>query len=377
MEVMPPSDSCQIPNADGREPLLMRKLIVDTSAVRRNLARVRKQAGDAVLYAVLSGDARGTDLLQMAALLREEGVRRFAVADAEEAETLRKAGFVDEELLMLRATTDQRILNRLIDLNVVCTISSVDTGLALNALAERRATVVPAHILVDTGMGSGGFLVSEPEKILLAYRSLPSIALEGIYTQLRAVKPCDPEALAQLDRFESVLELVHEAGFETGIAHAADSFSLLHCPDVSLDGVRVGSALLGRCKRTRDDELELVGYGEAPLTEIRWLPKGHTILGDKPLVLKRPTRVALIPVGYRNGFGIALPPSGGYFALRRWRKRLQKQFVRIDGHKAKLVGTVGASSILVNVTKIRCSAGDVARFDLDPMFAKGFTVVYE
>ena len=54
----------------------------------------------------------------------------------------------------------------------------------LNALAENRATVACAHIQVDTGMGFGGFLVSEPEKILLAYRSLPNVALEGIYTQL-------------------------------------------------------------------------------------------------------------------------------------------------------------------------------------------------
>ena len=68
-------------------------------------------------------------------------------------------------------------LERLVDLNVVCTISSVDTGMALNALAENRSTVVEAHIQVDTGMGFGGFLVGEPEKILLAYRSLPNVAL--------------------------------------------------------------------------------------------------------------------------------------------------------------------------------------------------------
>lgn len=77
---------------------------------------------------------------------------------------------------MLRSTTDREVLERLVDLNVVCTISSVDTGLALNALAENRSTVAEAHIQVDTGMGFGGFLVGEPEKILLA---LPLPAQRG------------------------------------------------------------------------------------------------------------------------------------------------------------------------------------------------------
>ena len=129
---------------------------------------------------------------------------------------------------MLRSTTDHEELQRLVDLNVVCTISSVDTGMALNALAENRSTVVEAHIQVDTGMGFGGFLVGEPEKILLAYRSLPNVALSGIYTQLHAAQPNDPEAKQQLEQFHQVLDTIHAAGFETGVVHAAGSFSLLH-----------------------------------------------------------------------------------------------------------------------------------------------------
>ena len=98
------------------------------------------------------------------------------------------------------------------DLNVVCTVSSVDTGMALNALAGNRSTVAEAHIQVDTGMGFGGFLVSEPEKILLAYRSLPNVALTGIYTQLHGTAPRGLEASAQLEQFQQVLEAIHTAG---------------------------------------------------------------------------------------------------------------------------------------------------------------------
>ena len=145
----------------------MRVLVIEKAAVKQNIRVVKRRAGGAAVYGVLSGDAGGAGIAEMAELLRAEGIGRFAVSEAEEAEALRKAGFVDEEILMLRSTTDREVLERLVDLNVVCTISSVDTGLALNALAENRSTVAEAHIQVDTGMGFGGFLVGEPEKILL------------------------------------------------------------------------------------------------------------------------------------------------------------------------------------------------------------------
>ena len=351
----------------------MRKLVIERAAVKHNLSIIKERAAGAVIYGVLTGDGGGAGIVPMARLLRAEGIGRFAVYDVKEAEKLRQAGFEDEEILMLRSTTDREELEQLVDLNVVCTISSVDTGLALNALAENRSTVACAHIQVDTGMGFGGFLVSEPEKILLAYRSLPNVALEGIYTQLHAMRVGDPECAHQLERFHQVLDTIHTAGFETGTVHAAGSFALLHNDSARLDGVRAGSAILGRCRRTRDDRLKTVGYGEAPLSEVRWLPKGHSVGADRPITLKRPTRVAVLPVGYQNGFGVVRPRETGFWAMWQQWRRAKKRTVRIGGQRVKLIGPIGATETLLNVTNVKCSAGDLATFDVDPIFARGFT----
>ena len=351
----------------------MRKLVIERSAVKHNLSVIKERAAGAAIYGVLTGDGGGAGIVPMAKLLREEGVGRFAVYEVQEAKKLRESGFEDEEILMLRSTTDREELEQLLDLNVVCTISSVDTGLALNALAENRATVACAHIQVDTGMGFGGFLVSEPEKILLAYRSLPNVALEGVYTQLHAVRVGDPESAHQLDQFHQVLETIRANKFETGTVHAAGSFALLHNDSARLDGVRAGSAILGRCRRTRDDQLKTVGYGEVPLAEVRWLPKGHSVGADKPVILKKPTRVAVLPVGYQNGFGVVRPRETSFWAfLARWRQS-KKRTVRVGGQRVRVIGPVGATETLLNVTNVKCSAGDLAVFDLDPMFARGFT----
>ena len=350
----------------------MRKLVIEKAALKHNLSIIKQRAKGASIYAVLTGDGAGVGIVELARVLRDEGIGRFAVSEVQEAAALRDAGFVDEEILMLRATTDREELERLVDLGCVCTVSSVDTGMALNALAENRSTVAEAHIQVDTGMGFGGFLVSEPEKILLAYRSLPNVALSGIYTQLHAASANDPETQQQLKQFQSVLDTIHEQGFETGIIHAAGSFSLLHNEETLFDAVRAGSAMLGRCRRTRDDKLKTVGYGEVPVSEVRWLPKGHTIGADKPLVLKKPTRIAVLPVGYENGLGISASRETGFWALlRRWRKE-KKRTVTIGGQKVRVLGRIGATETILNVTNLKCSAGDTASFDIDPLFARGF-----
>ena len=351
----------------------MRKLIMEKAAIKNNLAVIKDKADGAVIYGVLGADGGGAGIVPMAHILRDEGIGRFAVGEVSEAAALRRAGFVDEEILMLRATTDRAELEQLLELDVVFTVSSVDTGLALNALAESRSTVVEAHIQVDTGMGFGGFLVSEPEKVLLAYRSLPKVALSGIYTQLHADRKRDPETEAQLEQFQSVLETIHAAGFETGVVHAAGSFALLHNDKTRLDAVRAGSAILGRCRRTRGDKLEQVGYAEVPLAEVRWLPKGHTLgAAHKPLVLKKPTRIAVLPAGYVHGFGVSPIRETGLFALWRRLRAERKRRVKIGNQKVKILGGIGTSETILNVTDIKCSAGDVAVFDIDPLYAKGF-----
>ena len=85
----------------------MRILVIEKNALKNNLSVVKERAGSAAIYGVLTGDGGGAGAVDLARFLREEGVRRFAVSEPEEATALRKAGLVDEEILMLRSTTDR------------------------------------------------------------------------------------------------------------------------------------------------------------------------------------------------------------------------------------------------------------------------------
>ena len=351
----------------------MRQLVFDKTAIKHNIDTVKKRAGSAIIYGVLEGDGYGAGLLELAGLLRDNGVTHYAVNEVADARRLRNNGFPEEEILMLRSTTDTEELEQLMDLNVICTIGSYETAVALNALAEERSTIAVAHILIDTGMGLGGFLPSEPEKLISIYKYLTNIAIAGTYTQLYAA---GDDVNAQMSLFQNTLSSLHAQGLETGIAHAAGSSTLMRSEGVQLDAVRVGSACLGQCRRRKGDGLKRVCHAEATLDTVRWLPRGHTVGNHTQVRLKKPTRVAVISVGYLNGFGLEAEKGHGLFsALRAWRRR-RRLSVRIGGEKAKIIGRIGAVETAIDVTDLKCSAGDVAVFHIDPLFAKGIRREY-
>ena len=61
--------------------------------------------------------------------------------------------------------------------------------------------------------------------------------------------------------------------------------------------------------------------------------------------------------------------------LQRWRKE-KKRTVRIGGQRVKIIGSIGAAETVLNVTNLKCSVGDEAAFDIDPLYAKGFRREY-
>lgn len=351
----------------------MLQLVFDKAAIRHNIAAVKKRAGKSIVYALLTADGHGAGLVELATLLRDDGIRHFAVTAVSDARNLRKSGFVEEEILMLRSTNDPNELNELLDLNVVCTIGSYETGVALNALAVERSTIAVAHVQIDTGMGLGGFLPTEPEKLLSIFRYLSNVAISGTYTQFFAA---GGDINGQMELFQSTLDMLHRAGLETGITHAAGSYVLMRSQGVQLDAVRVGSAFLGQCRRRTGDGLKNAVHAEATLDTVRWLPKGHTIGNYKQVRLKRPTRVAVFSAGAQNGFGIE--PNRGGGLLRRLAGALlrRKKVVSCNGSRAKLLGGIGMYETAIDVTDLKCDTGDIVRFDINPLYANGMERVY-
>ena len=352
----------------------MKNLVIDTRIIKNNLQTVKNKAGNASIYADLSGDAFGLGLLRTAKLLRDEGIRNFVVSDPKDAKTLRDNGFYDERIMMLRSTADAHEIAELLDLNVICTVGSYDAAVAINGIAESRRNVCEVQIKIDTGLGRYGFSPEETEKIASIYKYMTSLAVVGIFSTFSDSWKSRKRTEAQLTKFMGVLEKLHKMGYETGPAHICDSAALFKYNFGKLDAIRIGEALSGRIPGKSIKGIGRVGYIEAGIEEVGWFPKGHRAGGGKPL--KNAAKLAVIAVGYYHGYGVVRPEEDKtiFDTMRNRRRRL---YVRIGKQKAKVVGQVGMMHTIIDVTKIDCTVGDVVKMDVDPVNVKGMGRVYE
>jgi alanine racemase len=352
----------------------MKHLVIDRRIVRNNLKAIKERAEGAAIYADLSANASGMGLLDIAKLLRDDGIRYFAVSDPKDAAYLRSHGFVEETIMMLRSTADPEELSELIDLNVICTVGSYDAAVAVNGLAEARKTVAEIQIKVDTGLGRYGFLPTETDKMAAIFKYMSSLAIIGMFTSY-AASASKKLTEQQFNLFNQVLDKITEMGFEPGVAHICDSTALFKYDFGRMDAVRVGTALSGRIPGKNVPGISRVGYIEAGIEEIGWFPKGHRIGGERGRVMKKPTKIAVLSVGYYHGFGVDRHISERSFIdlLRRQRNVLH---VRLGTQRARVLGNVGMMHTLIDVTNIECSVGEPVILDVDPVNVKGLPILY-
>jgi alanine racemase len=353
----------------------MKHLVIDRRIVRNNLKAIKERAEGASIYADLSANASGMGLLDIAKLLRDDGIRYFAVSDPKDAAFLRSNGFVEETLMMLRSTADPEEIAELIDLNVICTVGSYDAAVAVNGLAEARKTVAEVQIKVDTGLGRYGFLTTETDKMASIFKYMSSLAIIGMFTTYAASAGSKKLTEQQLNLFNQVLDKMTEMGFEPGVAHICDSAALFKYDFGRMDAVRVDTALSGRIPGKNVPGIGRVGYIEAGIEEIGWFPKGHRIGGERGHILKKPTKIAALSVGYYHGFGVDRHISERSF-LELIKRRRSALHVKLAGQRARVVGNVGMLHTLVDVTSIECAVGDCVILDVDPINVKGLPILY-
>ena len=359
----------------------MKSYIVEKDAILHNLYVLTGKAGTTPLWAVLKGNGYGLGVKLMAELCWEKGVRRFAVTEPAEAMVIRELA-PQAQILMLRPTTDQTELNCLLDLDVIATIGSTEDAAALSSLAAQRGVVAEAHVKIDTGMGRYGFLPEETEKILSVYRYNDHIAVSGIYTHFHTSFGKAKITDGQAETFRRVVKAIEEAGVEPGGRHCCNSNAFLRWPELRMEGIRLGSAILGRVL-TRSN-LRRVGYCEATVDQVRWLPAGHSTGYGAGWRAKKPTQIAVIPVGWYHGFTNEYGHDLFRFrdclreALGAVKRMIFKKkiYVSINGKKCPVLGHVGMLHTVVDVTKVNVQVGDKAILDINPTQVRGMEIVF-
>lgn len=359
----------------------MKAYVVENEALSYNIEWLKKKAGAVPIWAVIKGNGYGIGALPLARHLAGHGIDHFCITEVREAELLRENGFDTAQILMLRSTGDPAELNRLLDLRVILTVGSWETAVAIDEAAGARSDMAEVHLKIDTGMGRYGFLPGELDRIKAVY-DRKHLAVSGIYTHFNCAFNDKKLTKQEFSEFMQVVEQLRAAGYETGIVHCCNSSAFLRFPEMYCDGVRLGSALLGRVPF--HSKLKPVGFVETQVEEVRVLPKGHTTGYGAVWKARENTRVAVIPVGWYNGFQVSCQTGMPRFrdCMRTVLSGLRgmifrrRPLVEVNGHRCPVIGQVGMLHVVADVRGVECKPGDRAILQINPLHVKGMKIQY-
>ena len=292
------------------------------------------------LMAVVKADGYGHGAVTVATAALRGGASSLGVATLQEGLELRDAG-IEAPVLILSALPSPEDLRHCLERRLMPTLSSLDEANTAAAVAAGRGTErFPVQLKLDTGMARLGGEWQEGAQLVQSIRALPQLDLVGLYSHLAcADEPEDQFTHVQLQRFGSVIEALPDGG--RGLCcHLANSAGTLQDPRFHLDMVRVGLALYGQSPAEhlgQDLALQPALAVKARVSLIREVPSGSGVSYGHRFVTSRPSRLAVIAIGYADGVVRAL--SGRIDVLHRGRRLPQ-------------VGNITMDQIIVDATDV-------------------------
>ncbi len=322
---------------------------ISLDSFRRNLGEVRNFVGENVrIMAVVKANAYGHGAARISKTAIECGVDILGVATVTEAVELREAGIRSEIFLLGGIDTAEADL--VVEKNLTPTCYSTVTLCALSSVAVRRRKTVPYHLKINTGMTRIGICPEDIESFSASALGLPQIFMDGVFTHLACAEDEKSDYTDfQLDLFNRALSVLSQH-FSWRYAHSANSASLQRFPDSHMDMVRPGIMLYG--SGIRCCPLSSTMSLKTKIVQLRKVRTGTPIGYGGSYITRRDTLVATLPVGYADGYPVALS--------NRARVSVRRMVVPV-------IGSVCMDFVMVDVTDVPgvCSGDEVTLFGDD------------
>lgn len=298
---------------------------------------------------VVKANAYGHGALPVARTLVEAGADYLSVACIAEAKELREGGIKAPVLIF--GHTPAEYATDLLALDVTQTVGDLTTAKALSDAAIAARTRLKVHVKADTGMSRLGFLADEGHAVeeIAALCALPGLEAEGIFTHFSDADGSEEYTMLQLARFLDLLSALEQRGVTFKIRHCAASAAVLNYHCTHLDMIRPGIALYGHFPAPDMEHLcplLPVMSLKTKVAAVRELPKGACVSYGRTHMLKRDSRLAVLSVGYADGFSRLLSDRGS---------------VVIHDTRVPLVGRVCMDLCMADVTDLDdVKVGDTA-----------------
>ena len=353
---------------------------INLNAVVRNYQEVIKYLRpEARCMAVVKADAYGLGAVEVTRALEEAGCEAFAVTRVEEGLILREHGI--EGLILVLGPTTKEEWPQAISAHLQLTLSELSSISELNQICskmEPELQNVQVHIKVETGMGRTGFRFSESGELITALSNAPHLIVAGVYTHFaRAAQRDQPYTLRQYERFEEFAARLKEGGICPAWKHVCNSAAFLDHPEWHHDFVRIGTLLIGHYPGQAFSgrlRLEDPWTAKSQIVHLRKVPKGTDVGYQSIYHTKKETLLAVIPVGYADGFGVAphFVPQGGIDFIKIVVKNfwalfgiyLGQERVELKGRTVRVAGKIGMQLTVLDVGMLECALGEEVEIPL-------------
>lgn len=337
------------PPAATAPPEALSWVEIDRSALAHNVALFRRLAGrETRLMFVVKANAYGHGLVEVSDILAALGADWLATFSLDEALTLRERGL--QVPILVLGPTPPSLLRTAALARVSVTIASPE---AMEDLARERPGPIAVHLKIETGTNRQGLGEADLPGIAKLARSRAlrrEVTVEGAYTHFANVEDTTDNtfAMEQLERFRARVDRLEALGVRPPLLHTACTAASLLYPETYHGMLRVGIGVYGlwpsettlvgvRQGRRLDLQLRPVMSWKTRICQVKRLEIGETVGYGRTHEVMRPTRVAILPVGYSNGYSRSL--TG-------------RAYVLVEGRRAPILGRVMMNMTIVDVTDI-------------------------
>lgn len=327
-------------------------LEINKKAILQNIKNFRKLVGENILIMpVIKGNAYGHGFLEIAKIVEsQDDVDRICVVNLDEAVLLIKSKIKKKQILILSFFEKDDVKVTLAAKNkVVFPVYSLENAKYLNQIGKKSKEKINVAVKIDTGASRVGVLAKEALDFIKKINRFSNLQISDIYSHFASSEEENEQTEKQLKEFNLVLDLLKKNNINIPIKHMACSAATVVHKNSRFNAIRLGISLYGLnpAENTKGKiKLTPALSWYTKIIQVKNVSKNTKIGYGGTYVTKKDTRIAVLPVGYFDGYDRGLS---------------NKSFVEIRGKKYPVAGRICMNLTMVDIgldNKIK--AGDKA-----------------
>ena len=319
------------------------------------------------LTCMVKAFAYGAGSVEVSKALQASGlVDYLAVAVADEGVELRRTGITLPIIIM---DPEVAAMDLILENNLEPNVYSHQSLKTVIAAAEAKGLEnVPIHVKIDSGMHRLGFYKEDMPWLIERLGSTKAVRVASVFSHLAGSDEpqFDAFTLDQIHYFDSCAEELKSGLQYPIIKHICNSAGIERFSDYQFDMCRLGIGLYGFS--FAGAKLRNVCTLETTILSVKTVKAGETIGYGRHTTLKEDRVIAVIPIGYADGFDRRFSNYGGEVCVR--------------GKRCPVVGNVCMDQAMIDVTGADARPGDIAEvfgehMPLEELAGKLGTITYE